>query len=161
MTPFDVNYIVWMNAVINRDTNNLVSAALELFRNGGASVTTNGIAAYLPRVLPFSHNGFGQDAEWVTANFTNATKILAVGYPQWVGAQVGEGLTNGLFKLSVTVVRRASTSDATVSTTFSSARGFSSSRAGCSAAARRSRSHRSFRRRRRWMQGRENQARFF
>ena len=35
---------------------------------------------------------FGQDAEWVTANFTNATEILAVGYPQWVDAQVGEGL---------------------------------------------------------------------
>jgi len=47
-------------------------------------------AAYLPRELPFPHAGFGQDAEWVTANFTNATEILAVGYPQWVDAQVGE-----------------------------------------------------------------------
>ena len=46
---------------------------------------------------------FGQDAEWVTANFTNATEILAVGYPQWVDAQVGEGLTNGLYKFTATI----------------------------------------------------------
>ena len=46
---------------------------------------------------------FGQDAEWVTANFTNATEILAVGYPQWVDAQIGEGLTNGLYKFTATI----------------------------------------------------------
>ena len=102
-TPSNSYRFVWTDAAINRDTNNLVSAALELFRNGDVSVTTNGNAAHLPRELPFPHNGFGQDAEWVTANFTNATEILAAGYPQWVDAQVGEGLTNGLYKLSVTV----------------------------------------------------------
>ena len=91
------------DVAINCDTNNLVSAALELFRNGDVSVTTNGVAAYLPRVLSFPHDGFGQDDEWVAANFTNATEILAVGYSQWVDAQVGEGLTNGLYKLSVTL----------------------------------------------------------
>ncbi|MBQ3746455.1 MAG: hypothetical protein II863_03480 [Kiritimatiellae bacterium] len=94
---------VWTDAAINRDTNNLVTAVLELFRNGDVTVTTNGAAAYLPRVLPFDHNGFGQDAEWVTANFTNAAEILSVGYPQWVDAQVGTGLTNGLYKLTVAV----------------------------------------------------------
>ena len=102
-TPSNSYRFVWTDAAINRDTNNLVSAALELFRNGDVSVTTNGIAALLPRTLPFPHSGFGQDDEWVTANFTNATEILAVGYPQWVNDQVGEGLTNGLYKLSVTV----------------------------------------------------------
>ena len=102
-TPSNSYRFVWIDAAINRDTNNLVSAALELFRNGDVSVTTNGVAAFLPRPLPFPHSGFGQDDEWVTANFTNATEILAVGYPQWVDAQVGEGLTNGLYKLSVTV----------------------------------------------------------
>ena len=91
------------DAAINRDTNNLVSAALELFRNGDVSVSTNGVAALLPRELPFPHNGFGQDDEWVAANFTNATEILAVGYSQWVDAQVGEGLTNGLYKFTVTI----------------------------------------------------------
>ena len=95
--------LVWTDAAINRDTNNLVSASLELFRNGDVSVSTNGVAALLPRELPFPHDGFGQDDEWVTANFTNATEILAVGYPQWVDQQVGVGLTNGLYKLSVTV----------------------------------------------------------
>ena len=94
---------VWNDAAINRNTNKLVSAALELFRNGDVSVTTNGVAAYLPRELPFPHNGFGQDDEWVMANFTNATEILAVGYPQWIDAQVGEGLTNGLYKFTATM----------------------------------------------------------
>ncbi len=102
-TPSNSYRFVWTDAAINRDTNNLVTAALELFRNGNVSVTTNGVAALLPRELPFSHNGFGQDDEWVMANFTNATEILAVGYPQWVDAQVGEGLTNGLYKFTVTI----------------------------------------------------------
>jgi len=103
LTPSNSYRFAWDDVAINRDTNKLVSAVLELFRNGDVSVTTNGVATYLPRELPFPHNGFGQDDEWVTANFTNATEILAVGYPQWVDAQVGEGLTNGLYKLSVTV----------------------------------------------------------
>jgi len=102
-TPSNSYRFVWTDAAINRDTNNLVSACIELFRNGDVSVTTNGVETPLPRVLPFPHNGFGQDDEWVTANFTNATEILAVGYPQWVDAQVGTGLTNGLYKLAVTL----------------------------------------------------------
>ena len=102
-TPSNSYRFVWNDAAINRDTNNLVSAAIELFRDGDILVTTNGVATHLPRELPISHNGFGQDDEWVTANFTNATEILAVGYPQWIDAQVGEGLTNGLYKLTVSV----------------------------------------------------------
>ena len=102
-TPSNSYRFVWTDAAISRDTNNLVSAVLELFRNGNVSVATNGVATHLPRVLPFSHNGFGQDAEWVAANFTNATEILAIGYPQWVDQQVGVGLTNGLYKLAVSV----------------------------------------------------------
>ena len=102
-TPSNSYRFAWTDAAINRDTNILVSAALELFRNGDIAITTNGIAALLPRTLPFPHSGFGQDDEWVTANFTKATEILTVGYPQWVNDQVGEGLTNGLYKLSVTV----------------------------------------------------------
>ena len=102
-TPSNSDGFVWNDAAINRDTNNLVTATLELFRNGDVCVTTNGVAAHLPRELPFEHHGFGQDDEWVSANFTNATEILAVGYPQWVDAQVGTGLTNGLYKLTVAV----------------------------------------------------------
>ncbi|MDE3275547.1 MAG: hypothetical protein PUJ80_05930, partial [Verrucomicrobiota bacterium] len=101
LTPSNSYRFVWTDAAINRDTNNLVTAVLELFRNGDVSVTTNGVAAHLPRELPFEHHGYGQDDEWVAANFTNASEILAVGYPQWVDAQVGERLTNGLYKLSV------------------------------------------------------------
>ncbi len=81
----------------------LATPAIGLFRNGDIGVTTNGVAALLPRVLPFPHDGFGQDDEWVSANFTNATEIQSVGYQQWVDAQVGEGLTNGLYKLTVSL----------------------------------------------------------
>ena len=102
-TPSNSYRFAWTDAAINRDTNTLVTASIELFRNGDTRVTTNGVAAHLPRELPFDHHGYGQDDEWVAANFTNATEILAVGYPQWVDAQVGTGLTNGLYKLTVNV----------------------------------------------------------
>ena len=102
-TPSNSYRFVWTDAAINRDTNNLVTASIELFRNGGVCVTTNGVAVHLPRELPFDHRGYGQDDEWVAANFTNAEEILVVGYPQWVDAQVGTGLTNGLYKLTVAV----------------------------------------------------------
>ena len=73
-------------------------------RCGDVAVTTNGVTWMIPRELPFAHDGFGQDVEWVAANFTNATEIAAAGgYSAWVDAQVGEGLTNGLYKLTVTV----------------------------------------------------------
>ena len=102
-TPSNSYRFVWTDAAINRDTNNLVTASIELFRNGDTCVTTNGVTIFSERELPFAHDGYGQDAEWGAANFTNATEILAVGYPQWVDAQVGTGLTNGLYKLTVNV----------------------------------------------------------
>jgi hypothetical protein len=93
----------WTDAAIDRDTNILATAVVELFRNGDIAVTTNGVTTMTPRSLPFEHDGFGQCAEWVAANFTNAHEILAIGYPEWVDEQVGEGLTNGLYKLTVEV----------------------------------------------------------
>ena len=99
----------WTNAVMGRVSREAVTnaatidASIELFRNGDIAVTTNGVTELRPRELPFPRDGYGQDDEWVIANFTNAAEILAVGYPQWVDAQVGEGLTNGLYKLTVTV----------------------------------------------------------
>ena len=83
-------------------TNALKSAAVELFRNGDIRVTEQDGVRFLPRQIPFPHNGFGQDADWVRANFTNAEEILSVGYPNWVDAQVGVGLENGLYKLTAT-----------------------------------------------------------
>ena len=53
--------------------------------------------------LAGGHSAFGQDNEWVAANFTNSNEILSVGYSQWVDDQVGVDLTNGLYKLTVTV----------------------------------------------------------
>ena len=78
--------------------NNLVAASIELFRDGDVCVTTNGIAAHLPRELPFEHHGFGQDGEWVATNFTNATGILAVGYPQWVDDRPTSSIVNSWFR---------------------------------------------------------------
>ena len=103
MTSSNSCAFVWSSARDGRIDGEPFNGRIELSRNGDVSVATNGVAALLPRELPFPHDGFGQDDEWVTANFTNATEILAVGYPQWVDAQVGEGLTNGLYKLSVAV----------------------------------------------------------
>ncbi len=73
---------------------------IELFRCGDVAITTNGVSWTVPRELPFARDGYGQDDEWVAVNFTNATEIAAAGgYVAWVDAQVGEGLTNGLYKL--------------------------------------------------------------
>jgi len=84
--------------------NNLMTASVELMRCGDVSIATNGVTWTVPRELPFAHDGFGQDAEWVAANFTNATEIAAAGgYAAWVDAQVGEGLTNGLYKFTATI----------------------------------------------------------
>ena len=102
-TPSNSYRFIWTDAAINRDTNDLMTASIELMRCGDVAVTTNGVTWTIPRELPFAHDGFGQDAEWVSANFTNATEIVQQGYPAWVDAQVGEGLTNGLYKLTVTV----------------------------------------------------------
>ena len=93
----------WYNGLVNRETNSVINGRIELRRSGDILVATNGIERLIPRQLPFEHNGFGQDDEWVAANFTNSNEILSVGYSQWVDEQVGVDLTNGLYKLTVTV----------------------------------------------------------
>ena len=94
---------VWANAAADRDTNTLVSASIELFRNGDVVVTTNGITRTIPLELPFEHDGYGQDESWVRANFTNAEEIVSIGYANWVDQQVGVGQLNGLYKFSAVV----------------------------------------------------------
>ena len=88
---------------MNRETNSVINGRIELRRSGDILVATNGIERLIPRQLPFDHNGFGQDDEWVAANFTNVNEILSVGYSEWVDDRVGVNLTNGLYKLTVTV----------------------------------------------------------
>lgn len=99
-SPSNSYLISWTNAAVNRSTNELTTASIELFRNGDIAVTTNGVFTYTERELPFPHVGFGQDAEWVAASFTNATEILAMGYTNWVDEAVGD-TTNGLYKFVV------------------------------------------------------------
>ena len=103
-TPSNSYRFVWTDAAARRDTNELVTASVELFRNGDIAVETNGVATLLPCELPYAHDGFGQDEEWVQANFTNAEEVLETGYAQWVDAQVGHNLTNGLYKLTATLL---------------------------------------------------------
>lgn len=45
----------------------------------------------------------GQGGGWVEQNFPNADEILSVGYENWIDRQVGCGLTNGLYKFTVTL----------------------------------------------------------
>ena len=101
---------VWANAAADRDTNTLVSASIELFRNGDVVVTTNGITRTIPRELPFEHDGYGQDESWVRANFamlqdvdaslTNVEQVLSIGYTNWIDRLVGVGQLNGLYKFT-------------------------------------------------------------
>ena len=102
LTPSNSYAFAWSDVRDGRINGEPFDGRIEFFRNGDIAVTTNGVTTFTERELPFAHDGFGQDAEWVTANFTNATEILAMGYQQWVDGQVGEGLTNGLFKFTVT-----------------------------------------------------------
>ena len=99
-TPSNTYVFAWRDAAVGRDTDNLASASIELFRNGDIATTTNGVVQVLPRELPFPHDGFGQDEDWVRANFTNAEEILSVGYPAWVDA-FAMAETNGLYKFTV------------------------------------------------------------
>ena len=79
-----------------------MSASIELFRNGDVCVTTNGVSTVEPCLIPFPHVGVGQNDDWVRTNFQNAAEILSAGYADWVDAQVGVGLDNGLYKLTAT-----------------------------------------------------------
>ena len=97
-TPSNTYAFAWQNALAGRDRARPVDARIELFRNGDVAVSTNGVTRRIPRELPFPHDGYGQDAEWVRANFTNAEEILSVGYSDWVDARVGTGLANGLYR---------------------------------------------------------------
>lgn len=109
-TPSNSCRFCWTDAAANRDTNALVTGSIELFRNGDVVVTTNGVARTFPRELPFAHDGYGQDGDWVRANFSalqevdpslaSAEEVLSIGYTNWVDAQVGVGLTNGLYKFT-------------------------------------------------------------
>ena len=66
---------LWYNGLVNRETNSVINGRVELRRSGDILVATNGVDRFIPRQLPFEHNGFGQDNEWVAANFTNANVI--------------------------------------------------------------------------------------
>ena len=93
---------VWLNAHDARINGNEFTGSIELKRNGDVDIVTTDATNTIPYAIPFAHDGFGQDEEWVRANFTNAEEIIASGYDNWVAAQVGSGLTNGLCVLTAT-----------------------------------------------------------
>ena len=93
----------WTQVRPSRLSEEKLNARIELFRNGDYTISTNGcVTEQFVREPPFPHVGIGQDDDWVRANFTNATDILAVGYANWVDEQVGVNLENGLYKFTVT-----------------------------------------------------------
>ena len=95
--------IEWREAHPNRDAANVADAAIELRRNGDVAVMENGVEVLVPYEIPFAHDGFGQDEEWVRANCGDtADDALAVGYSAWVDEQVGVGLANGLYRFTAT-----------------------------------------------------------
>lgn len=91
----------WIGGHPDRLADETMDGRIELFRNGDWSVATNGVEYYNLRVLPYGHDGYGQDDEWVAANFANAAEVLTIGYTNWVDQQVGTGLENGLYKFIV------------------------------------------------------------
>lgn len=99
-TPSNSYQFVWNDSRDQRINGSPISGSIELFRNGDVVVGTNGVGTVTPYVIPFHHDGFGQDEVWVRANFTNAEEILSAGYANWVDNQVGIDLTNGLFKFT-------------------------------------------------------------
>ena len=56
-----------------------------------------------PEPTVYGGDFHGQSTAWVSASFTNAEEILMVGYLPWVDSLIGEGLANGLYKLTVSV----------------------------------------------------------
>lgn len=58
-TPSNSVRIAWEEAAVNRSTNSLISAAIELFRNGNFLVETNGVATTTERVHPSDLDGDG------------------------------------------------------------------------------------------------------
>lgn len=81
-TPSNTYRFAWANAAVGRNTNDLITASIELFRCGDVTVTTNGITTTIPRTLPFEPSEPQDKA--------------------WVDEQVGEGLANGLYKFTAT-----------------------------------------------------------
>ena len=59
LTPSNSWRVEWTDAAQNRDTNTLVSASIELMRNGDVAVTTNGVTRTIPRVHPHDLDGDG------------------------------------------------------------------------------------------------------
>ena len=96
--------VEWRDAHPNRDAFQVIDAAIELFRNGNVLVEENGMSTLVPYVIPFAHDGFGQDESWVRANFADYTEILALGYTNWVDEIVGGGPSDSLYKFTAVFV---------------------------------------------------------
>jgi hypothetical protein len=102
-TPSDSYILSWNNAAIDRNTNTLTSATIELRRDGERIVTQNGISMATARELPFCRIGWGQDEDWIEHYFSNeVAEINSVGYLDWVDSIALEP-GNGFYKLTVTL----------------------------------------------------------
>ena len=92
------NYrIEWRRGHPNRDAELTADASIELFRNGDIITIESGVTNTIPYTIPFAHAGYGQDEDWVRANFTNADEIVSLGYSDWAEDRIGIDQTNGLY----------------------------------------------------------------
>ena len=113
--PTDRNSCIfsWTNAVVGRvlhediSSAETIDASIEFFRSGDVAITTNGVTELIPRVLPFPHDGFGQDDDWVSGNFTNAAEILSIGYDYVFLLEKGVDYPYGTFPFLASVTYSA------------------------------------------------------
>ena len=117
-TNGDDRVFTWQEFFTGGDTASVINAQIELRNNGDFVTRSNRVETFCRYIAPFDFDGdglwnegdvhpifydgdnYGQSEAWVRANFANAEEILSVGYAQWVDAQVGVGLENGLYKFT-------------------------------------------------------------
>lgn len=122
VTPSNTLVVTWINALLGRNIESNVTFQAEFYPSGDfeyrhADMTRrysvlnafdwdgDGLANEIDPE-PYMNSGacFGQGTGWVAACFTNSAEIASSGgYANWVGGQVGTGLTNGLYRLTVSV----------------------------------------------------------
>ena len=95
LTPSNSYRFVWENAAIGRDTNNLISASLELFRNGDAFIVTNGVVNYKERVLPSEWGNSSEDGFYGNDNTLPADADEDAYY--WIDIVVSNATAKVLF----------------------------------------------------------------
>ena len=112
LTPSNSYLFVWENCCVDRESDDRVSASIELFGNGSARTVVRPLVGGqgpvtndFPSVPPPGFVGRGQDEDWIRATFPGeCTNILAAGYADWLANEyVGVDAQNGHYQAAVTI----------------------------------------------------------